>query len=267
MTEEENLNNSMSETKRFEEFFNTVRSATRGVEDYYAPSVQHVFVVRHGDRTDDDKKWDKPILRPWDPEITPRGLRRAYETGLIIKEQAFIQRVVSSPFLRCLQTADEISKGLGLQKPITVQNGVQELMSTEIKRGWDTARIEQEGLVYTPHERAMRFGGRFVEDQRQPSMVPMDIVEVRDRGGGAYQRFKDNIIDIANHGDRVNTVIVTHGDGVAAAVNLALPDVDVFETGFCGFVHLVRNPSSPSPTWRIVQESGEHGVSWMELLD
>lgn len=263
----------MSETKRFREFFNTVGSAMRRVENSDAPSVQHVFVVRHGDRTDDDKTWDEPILRPWDPKITPKGIRRAYETGLEIKaimerQQGAIQHVVSSPFMRCLQTAEEISKGLGLQKTIAVQNGVGELMSARIVRDWDRGLIAQQGLVYTSRERERRFGDRFPEHPRQPEMTPIDVGETRYPSGGGYRRFRDNINEIASHESREHTVIVTHGDGVAAAVGLALPDVQVYESEFCSFVHLVRDLSSSDPAWRIAQNSGDRGVSWfINIID
>ena len=219
------------------------------------------------DRTDDDETWDEPILRPWDPKITPKGIRRAYETGLEIKaimesQQGSIQHVVSSPFTRCLQTAEEISKGLGLQKTIAVHNGVGELMSTHIVRKWDLDLIAQKGLVYTSRERKHRFGDRFPEHPRQPSMAPIDADETQDPREGGYLRFRDNIQEIANDGNREHTVIVTHGDGVGAAVSLVLPRVQLYTTEYCCFVHLVRDLSSPRPTWRIAQESGEHGVSW-----
>ncbi|MCO5569997.1 hypothetical protein L7F22_023712 [Adiantum nelumboides] len=78
------------------------------------PRMQHLFVMRHGDRLDDaDHNWTFKAPRPWDPPITDVGKRRARRAGRTLRHQGLnITRVICSPFLRCVQTASEVIIGL-----------------------------------------------------------------------------------------------------------------------------------------------------------
>ncbi|MCO5572758.1 hypothetical protein L7F22_026517 [Adiantum nelumboides] len=78
------------------------------------PRMQHLFVMRHGDRLDDaDHNWIFKAPRPWDPPITDVGKRRARRVGQTLRHQGLnITRVICSPFLRCVQTASEVIIGL-----------------------------------------------------------------------------------------------------------------------------------------------------------
>lgn len=78
-------------------------------------NVQNVIVMRHGDRLDNaDPLWISSAERPWDPPLTEGGKIRAWNTGKKLrKNPGFkIDRVFVSPFLRCIQTANEVITAL-----------------------------------------------------------------------------------------------------------------------------------------------------------
>ena len=77
-------------------------------------SLQHLFVMRHGDRWDDaNRSWVHSAPRPWDPPLTDQGKRRARDVGIKLRNEGWnITRVFCSPFLRCAQTASEVVAAL-----------------------------------------------------------------------------------------------------------------------------------------------------------
>ncbi len=80
------------------------------------PHVQHLFVMRHGERLGDaDPSWVPKTDRPWDPPLTERGKQQAWEVGKRLRTEGWgITRVVVSPFLRCVQTAAQVVTALCL---------------------------------------------------------------------------------------------------------------------------------------------------------
>ena len=76
------------------------------IPDFY----QNVVVMRHGDRIDNvEPVWISTAARPWDPPLAKEGRVRAYCTGRKFRQDLGfpIHRVFVSPFLRCVQTAEE----------------------------------------------------------------------------------------------------------------------------------------------------------------
>lgn len=76
---------------------------------------QHVVVMRHGERRDNvEPLWASRASRRWDPPVTEEGKIYAFKEGRdFLKNFNFpIHRVFVSPFLRCLQTANEVIAAL-----------------------------------------------------------------------------------------------------------------------------------------------------------
>ena len=72
------------------------------------------FVVRHGERQD---KIGKQVANKYDSPLSELGLQQAQMAGEFLKSNVQGPIVVySSPFYRCLQTANEIAKVLGIER-------------------------------------------------------------------------------------------------------------------------------------------------------
>ena len=96
---------------------------------------QIVFVVRHGHRIDDfDSSWKDTTDRPYDPPLTDEGIKAAGIVGTELSEFPSPERpshVVSSPFIRCVQTAVEISKKLQLSN-VHINYRIGEIHSEQV---------------------------------------------------------------------------------------------------------------------------------------
>ena len=64
-----------------------------------------------------DSTWADTAERPYDPPLTAKGEEAALQVGRDLRN-AGIDFVVSSPFLRCLQTAMKVCEGLEMKKGI-----------------------------------------------------------------------------------------------------------------------------------------------------
>merc|ERR1712048_1476602 len=84
-----------------------------------------VFIMRHGERADRAANRDGGF--PDDTQLTKTGQDQGKRTGVALRSMtaARFVAVYSSPFYRCLQTADEAAAELGLS--VTVEPGLSEL--------------------------------------------------------------------------------------------------------------------------------------------
>lgn len=79
--------------------------------------IQRAVVMRHSRRADKDgQKWDEMHVRTWDPPLSDQGIKLLHDTLPVLPEiLGSIKKVITSPFLRCVQTADAVRKTFGLQ--------------------------------------------------------------------------------------------------------------------------------------------------------
>ncbi|KAJ1725627.1 hypothetical protein LPJ61_005630 [Coemansia biformis] len=97
------------------------------------------FFVRHGERVDHiDDSWAQTAPEPYDPPLTRDGHEQALRTGALIyslEQQALQQqgpgpppqttyRVITSPFLRCAQTAEGLFRGFQQEEQASQGTGV-----------------------------------------------------------------------------------------------------------------------------------------------
>ena len=89
--------------------------------------LRYLFVIRHGERKDHEPELYPEYESHPDAPLTPKGHDQAQKTGLFLKnfvttlqkenvKTAVSVTVESSPFARCLQTAAEICKLIGVPK-------------------------------------------------------------------------------------------------------------------------------------------------------
>ena len=105
-----------------------------------------LFLARHGQRHDYEQKrqgvnWTATAERPWDPPLTAHGEEQGALLGTGAKAHAArlglppITRVISSPFLRCLQTSAAAAEALGVAK-VAVEPGLAEGLGEDWYRSW-----------------------------------------------------------------------------------------------------------------------------------
>eukprot|EP00959_Pyramimonas_sp_CCMP1952_P473723 9502215-Pyramimonas_sp.AAC.2 len=102
-----------------------------------------VSLVRHGEREDYvDPTWTQRAERPWDPPLTKLGKLQAGAAGRRLRDEIArdhgvptATRVYSSPFTRCVETAAEIARELGVSS-IQVEDGLAEEFCEKFYRSW-----------------------------------------------------------------------------------------------------------------------------------
>jgi broad specificity phosphatase PhoE len=85
---------------------------------------QTVWIARHGNRLDFvNPEWFNTAERRYDPPLSADGLVQAQELGQRLKTEN-IQHLFVSPFLRAIQTANEVAKVINL--PLNLEAGLGE---------------------------------------------------------------------------------------------------------------------------------------------
>ena len=85
---------------------------------------QTVWIARHGNRLDFvNPEWFNTARRRYDPPLSEDGFIQAQELGHRLKNKN-ISHIISSPFLRTIQTANEVAEVLDL--PIKLEAGLSE---------------------------------------------------------------------------------------------------------------------------------------------
>jgi len=85
---------------------------------------QTIWIARHGNRLDFvNPEWFNTARRRYDPPLSEDGFVQAQELGQRLQNQK-ISHIISSPFLRTIQTANEVAQILDL--PIKLEAGLSE---------------------------------------------------------------------------------------------------------------------------------------------
>ena len=98
--------------------------------------LQTVWIARHGNRLDFvTPQWFETAERRYDPPLSEDGIIQAQELGQRLKREE-ISHIFSSPFLRTIQTANQVAEILDL--PIKLEAGLSEWLNPY----WMTERPE-----------------------------------------------------------------------------------------------------------------------------
>jgi broad specificity phosphatase PhoE len=91
--------------------------------------LQTIWIARHGNRLDFvNPEWFNTAKRPYDPPLSEDGVIQAKELGKRLKSEK-IAHIFSSPFLRAIQTAQEVAEILDL--PIKIEAGLSEWLNPD----------------------------------------------------------------------------------------------------------------------------------------
>jgi broad specificity phosphatase PhoE len=90
---------------------------------------QIVWIARHGNRLDFvNPDWFLTAERPYDPPLSDGGVMQAQQLGQRLKREN-IAHIFASPFLRTVQTANEVAAALDLS--IKVESGLSEWLNPQ----------------------------------------------------------------------------------------------------------------------------------------
>lgn len=199
-------------------------------------------MIRHAERA--DSAWDSEQgwfrsqdfwQYPLDPPITEAGVAEAGEVGQQLCEQLSQSgskrfTVVSSPYLRCVQTAIKICQAQGKDSVLLLDNELGEVY------GPDIFGEEPERMHTRPMEVLIRYckaqGVNVHKRKLGRSPVWPETIH------GARFRFLSRFLRYLHRSRTCNRnfVLVTHADAVAAALS-AMPSMNgymVQKVGYCG---------------------------------
>lgn len=91
--------------------------------------IQNIYIARHGNRLDFvNPEWFNTAKRRYDPPLSQDGFIQAQELGKQLKS-AQITHIFTSPFLRAIQTANEIAEILDLS--LKIEAGLSEWLNPD----------------------------------------------------------------------------------------------------------------------------------------
>jgi broad specificity phosphatase PhoE len=92
-----------------------------------AMSTRRIFLARHGNRQDFvDRDWLVTADEPYDPPLSADGVEQARRLGARLAGEG-IEAIISSPFLRTIQTAHHANEALRV--PIFIEPGFGEWLT------------------------------------------------------------------------------------------------------------------------------------------
>lgn len=120
----DDLKSSSSGTEHSSSALNS--SADLNMDNNKESRPQVFWIMRHGDRLNNvDRQWKKTARYPHDTPLSELGHNQARDVAShIVENDTNIQHIISSPFLRALETANPLSQQLGM--PIKVEKSVWE---------------------------------------------------------------------------------------------------------------------------------------------
>ncbi|KAJ9463032.1 hypothetical protein DIPPA_25635 [Diplonema papillatum] len=225
--------------------------------------AEWVYVVRHGEREDEiNPEWIELSDRRYDPPLTSQGridARRVASELVKLPSEQQPNAVVTSPFLRCLQTAATIYDELQKSSPDDVECARRIIVDFDLSEVHNPQFMKCDDAPVFTHAKVVKQLRLIVGDDVKVSFTgtqpeyPEPLKKARKRYDSAL---------LTSPLPRQNTVLVSHGEAVARAVTTLNPNALVFETKYCSYIS--RSRQSPYHPWHLVTKSGETGCSWSE---
>jgi broad specificity phosphatase PhoE len=211
------------------------------MSSFNAPHLAHtIWVIRHSDRFDHDigsDEWEAiaDVSHARDPPLSDIGLRMAMETAdslydICKSNSSYPTKVITSPFLRCIQTANPIAGKLG--SPLCLDNSLYEIIYTD-----EVLPSAKERFRYFPR----------IDVDYEPLFFPEVNEQYPDE---ALTRYHSAALGLAARFPNEGIVLVTHAAGVvailASLLNCRIRDVPAASP--CGLFRLDLTPGSEKYT-------------------
>ena len=188
---------------------------------------QTVWIARHGNRLDFvNPEWFNTAERRYDPPLSDDGVVQAQELAARLKNEAITQIFVS-PFLRTIQTANEVAQVLDL--PLKLEWGFCEWLNPQ----WMTAMPEthpQEWLA----ERYPLIDWSY-QSWLKPQ-YPETETELNIRTAQTIQHLVKTYSE--------NILVVGHGGSVFGTTQGLVPNIERFRVSLCSLTKLVKEKSN-----------------------
>lgn len=177
------------------------------------PRASVIWIVRHGNRLDfEDPNWHRTATCPYDPPLSEEGELQARETGRRLVAEG-IDHIWSSPFLRCVQTAQLIAEEI--DSSFKLEEGLSEWLNAD----WFSYRpnIRNTSRLQQRHPRL---------DTQYETMVSASFPESRSAMFARVARTVDHLVQQAEG----SILLVGHGASVQGSVARLL-GIDLAEKG------------------------------------
>ena len=185
-----------------------------------------------------DPDWYLSAPRPHDPPLTALGERQAMATGVALAASATHRPVAiyCSPFLRCVQTAAQIARKLGVK--IRIEPGLCEVLHGE----WFDDMPVDAGMAI--NSIATAIGDASLLDRSYRPFVSTTALTFPEEWHDSTARYQNTLRLIQEHAPFA--ACVSHGAGVQAMAEsiegLVMGDDDEIE--YCCLTHLHRQGGS-----------------------
>jgi broad specificity phosphatase PhoE len=255
------------------------------------PPMQFMYIVRHGDRWDyENPSWVGTTDRPGDPPLSPLGEQQARESGTFLETLMAQDGItnssditwLSSPFLRCLQTSNEMINMMG-SKIESAKTDIAILPEYSVFE-WDGKGGEWHASLPPLEERIHYFPRLNIQHK---SMFVPEIPEPRslfhDRCDRAIQSLERRYpVPSSLPRKRSALVIITHAAGCiglarAATIGpIVLPEnhstsmsdnsqwkflSHITPAAPCSVYRLTRTASTPPATWSLDPHDAPHSLN------
>ncbi|MEL6580199.1 MAG: histidine phosphatase family protein [Cyanobacteria bacterium J06621_12] len=184
---------------------------------------QTVWIARHGNRLDFvNPEWFNTAERRYDPPLSDDGFIQAAELGQRLKSEK-IKHIFASPFLRTIQTANEVAQVLNL--PIKLEAGLGEWHNSE----WMTESPE----IHPQEFLAQKYP--LIDSGYQSFLLPQypeTEADVNERTAATVQQLVSQYQE--------DILIVGHGASVFGATQGLVADTPTFKVPLCSLTKVVQ---------------------------
>ncbi len=222
---------------------------------------KHIFIVRHG-QTDNNAKqirYDNHTEVD-DVPLNKMGLEQAYKSGEYLKQFGKFDIVISSPRLRCLQTAEQICDAVGYNKNNIITNdlllegkaGVFNNMNFDklekiLNSDKDLNKIDEQYNILDPINKALN--RKSVSDKlwkirnKKYKESKKSEIEIN------YEKFIEKLVGMKHNKILIigHSFTLTGLIGIACGIDASMvpKSQDVDEYGNCRIVYLQYSKTSP----------------------